>query len=112
MMFLQASKISAAGADWWLETQISTATDRKVNLTWTLYIPSGSSLLANQQASLSSDTGNTKGNTEVTKKGKGHVYRNIRFSNFISHRTTFSKLKMPIYSNKLLTKKIRYLPQH
>lgn len=65
-MFLQASKISAASADWWLETQISSATDRKANLTWSLYIPSGSNLLANQQASLSPDRGNTKDNTEVT----------------------------------------------
>lgn len=97
-MLLQASKISAAGADWWLETQISTATDRKANLTWTLYIPSGSSLLANHQASLSSDRGNTKDNIEVTKKGKGHVYRKISFNNFTSHRTTFFKPKMTIYS--------------
>lgn len=34
LVFPQASKTPAAGADCWLETQISTATDRTANLTW------------------------------------------------------------------------------
>lgn len=33
LVFLQASKISAAGADCWLEAQISTAMDMTANIT-------------------------------------------------------------------------------
>lgn len=72
LVFLQPSKIPAADAGCWLETQISNATDTTTNLTWIyiFHLAAGC-----WQASLSSDRGNSKGNTKVTKNGKGHEYR-------------------------------------
>lgn len=87
--FSKPQKISAAGADCWLETQISTATDMTANLTWTLYFPFGSRLLANQHTSIPSYRDNSKDNTEVTKQDKEHVTGQIKFSYFIYHKPTF-----------------------
>lgn len=98
ILIFQASKILKA--DWWSETQISTDTDRKANLTWTLYIPPGSSLLMKQQAPLSSDRSNSKDNREGIKMGRGYVCTKPRLNNFTSHIT-----KIPIYNTNSRPKK-------
>lgn len=100
IMIFQASKILKAY--WWSETQISTDTDRKANLTWTLYILPGSSLLMKQQAPLSSEDskGHSKDNGEGIKKGRGYMCRKPRLNNFTSHI-----IKIPIYNTNSQPKK-------
>lgn len=103
LVFFQTSKIPAAGAGCWLETQISTATDTTANLTW-IYIFHLAVGCWQISRHLSLWTGVTQRATQkLPRRARDMDTGQIMFSNLITEQLFF-KLKMLIYRTQISKK--------